>query len=187
MFSKCALRALLLGLALLFPPISAMTYAQGRQAAFQSVNFPKRYIRHRQSLGYVDEINGALAKKDATFIIVPGLAGRCSSFESTNYPGHFLRHQNFRIKLAKRTDEQLFKDDATFCIRTGMANSSASSFESVNAPNHFIRHRNFELWLDRRDPSPLFRKDATFHILPGVSVIIDDGAKLNPAPISAGR
>ena len=172
---RTAQRVLILAFALLFPPLATMTYAQGREASFKSWNFQTRYIRHRNSLGFLEEIRDRLGKKDASFRIVPALWGnRCSSFESMNYPGHYLRHQNFRIKLARNTGDELFKKDATFCIKQGFANSTWSSFESINAPNHYIRHSNFELWLHRYDGTPLFRKDATFMITaPGGDVPID--------------
>jgi len=169
---------------LLLPQLS---YAQ-EPNSFRSWNYPDRYIRHRLSLGYIDPIieRDKLGRKDATFRLVPGLAGRCRSFESVNYPGHFLRHQNYRLKLAKKTDDQLFKEDATFCIVGGLANSEGSSFESVNLPKHYIRHSNFELWLGKSDGSPLFKKDATFSISRPLTVYppsqkVDDGPILIPA------
>jgi hypothetical protein len=100
---------------------------------------------------------------------VPGLAGRCRSFESVNYPGHFLRHQNYRLKLAPRSDDELFRKDATFCFRTGLASSQARSFESFNFPGHYIRHSNFELWIARADGTALFKKDATYFIAPALT------------------
>jgi len=140
-------------------------------------------------LGYVDRIvaRDKLGRKDATFRLVPGLAGRCSSFESVNYPGHFLRHQNYRLKLAKKTDDKLFKDDATFCVVWGLANSSGRSFESVNFPKHYIRHSNFELWLAKSDGSKLFKKDATFFIEPPLTVYlpsVSHGDDVQQNPIS---
>lgn len=152
-------------------------------------NPPAFYIRHRNSLFRIDKINAndRLGRKDATFRRVAGLAGRCDSFESANYPGHFLRHQNFRLKLAKRTDDQLFKDDATFCLVRGLDGSVGNSFESINSPGHYIRRRNFELWLDRADGSALFRREATFIKSPDLinnlpARIIDEGSRLNPVP-----
>ena len=151
--------------------LSQLSYAQ-EPNSFRSWNYPDRYIRHRNSLGYIDPIvaNDKLGRKDATFRLVPGLAGRCRSIESVNYPGHFLRHQNYRLKLAKQTDDQLFKEDATFCVVRGLASSNGRSFESVNFPKHYIRHSNFELWLAKSDGSPLFKKDATFIISPPLTV-----------------
>jgi hypothetical protein len=106
--------------------------------SFRSWNFPDHYIRHRNSLGRIDKIvaSDKLGRNDGTFRIVPGLAGQCRSFESVNYPGHFLRHQNYRLKLAPRSDDELFRKDATFCFRTGLASSQARSFESFNIPGH---------------------------------------------------
>jgi hypothetical protein len=135
--------------------------------SFQSYNFSDRYIRHRNFLGYLEPISDELGRKDATYKLVPGLANsKCSSFESVNFPGHFLRHENFRLKLARRINQRLFREDATFCIKTRLFgdNTSSWSFESLNFPGHYIRHKNFELWIDPSDGSDLFRKDATFSI-----------------------
>ena len=159
--------------------LSQVSYAQ-EPSSFRSWNYPDRYIRHRFALGYIDPIieRDRLGRQDATFRLVPGLAGRCQSFESVNYPDHFLRHQNYRLKLAAQTDDQLFKEDATFCEVSGLASSQNRSFESLNFPRHYIRHSNFELWLGQSDGSPLFKKDATFIISPPLTahpplVIID--------------
>jgi hypothetical protein len=167
--------------------VSQVSHAQ-EPNSFRSLNYPDRYIRHRASLGYVDPIvaSDKLGRKDATFRLVPGLAGKCRSFESVNYPGHFLRHQSYRLKLAKQTDGQLFKDDATFCVVRGLANPEGRSFESVNFPKHYIRHSNFELWIGKSDGSQLFKKDATFMISRPLTVhppagTIDEETNLIPA------
>jgi len=148
---------------------SASVYSQssGEVVSFRSYNFGDRYIRHRNFLGYLEPINDELGRKDATYKLVPGLANRnCTSFESVNFPGHFLRHENFQLKLARRINQRLFSEDATFCIKSALFGNDASSwsFESLNFPGHYIRHRNFELWIDPSDGSDLFRKDATFGI-----------------------
>jgi hypothetical protein len=157
-------------------------------SSFESLNYPQYYIRHRLSLGYIDKIvaSDRLGRTDATFRVVSGLAGRCSSFESVNYPGHFLRHQNYRLKLAPRAGDDLFKADATFCVKRGLFSSGLLSFESLNLPGHYIRHSNFELWIARSDGSTLFKQDATFRRAPaltthGPSVPFDHGTNLVPA------
>ena len=129
---------------------------------------PDHYIRHRDDLGRIVAAD-KLGRKDGTFRIVPGLAGQCRSFESVNYPGHFLRHQDYRVKLAPRANDELFRRDATFCVRTGLANSQPRSFESFNVPSHCIRHTNFELWIARADGTALFKKDPTYCIAPAVT------------------
>src|SRR5262249_19646627 len=105
----------------------------GVMDSFRSWNYPGRYVRHRSFLAFIDPIaaNDMLGRRDATFRLVPGLAGGGRSFESVNYPGFFLRHENYRLKLAKQTDGQLFKEDATFRIVPGLANPDGLSFESV--------------------------------------------------------
>jgi hypothetical protein len=172
MYFNSVLKGLIVGTAVsLSLLLSQLSYAQELNS-YRSWNYPDRYIRHRLSLGYIDVIvaSDKLGREDATFRLVPGLAGRCNSFESVNYPDHFLRHQDFRLKLAKQTDDQLFKKDATFCVVGGLASSDGRSFESVNFPKHYIRHSNFELWLAKTDESPLFKKDATFSISPALTL-----------------
>ena len=173
---KCL--SFVLGALLLIPAAVLITDSSHAQAptevSFESYNFPGRYIRHRDSLGFVEKLQDRLAKKDGTFRIVPGLAGKCRSFESVNYPNHFLRHENFRLKLARRSNDQLFLEDATFCFVPGLADATWYSFESVNLPGHYVRHKNFELWLERNDGGKLFRESATFRTAaPGGGVRID--------------
>lgn len=146
---------------------SVPTQAQSFSSySFRSYNAPNRYIRHKNLLSYLEPINDELGRKDATYKLVPGLANsNCKSFESVNFPGHFLRHEGLRLKLARRSNKQLFKEDATFCIVPGLFgnNNSVISFESLNFPGHYIRHRNFELWVEATDGRDIFRKDATFY------------------------
>jgi Alpha-L-arabinofuranosidase B (ABFB) domain len=146
---------------------SVYSQSRGEVVSFSSHNFPDRYIRHRNFFGYLEPIGDDLARKDATYKLVAGLTNRnCTSFESVNFPGHFLRHENFRLKLARRINQRLFREDATFCIKNRLFgdDSSSWSFESINFPGHYIRHKNFELWVEPSDGSDLFRKDATFGI-----------------------
>jgi hypothetical protein len=162
-------RSLSIVVMLLVAPLvgAAPAGSQGEEGnSFRSWNFPDHYIRHRDRLGRVDKIvaSDKLGRNDGTFRIVPGLAGQCRSFESVNYPGHFLRHQDYRVKLAPRSDDELFRKDATFCFRMGLASSQARSFESFN----YMRHKNFELWIARAD-SALFKKDATYFIAPALT------------------
>jgi hypothetical protein len=88
---------------------------------FQSLNFQDRFIRHRDFLIYLEPVRSGPALNDAAFNVVPGLAGSCNSFESRNFPNFYIRHQNLRLKLNKFENEALFRKDATFCIRQGLA------------------------------------------------------------------
>ena len=167
-------QGLSIAMRVLVAPLGGASPAGGQSEegnSLRSWNFPDHYIRHRDDLGRIDKIVAAdkLGRKDGTFRIVLGFAGQCRSFESVNYPGHFLRHQDYRVKLAPRANDELFRRDATFCVRTGLANSQARSFESFNLPGHCIPHTNFELWIARADGTALFKKDPTYFIAPAVT------------------
>ena len=157
------LSGLILGLVSFLPLLPSPTYAQSSEHSYLSFEFPDRYIRHRNFLAYIEPINSELDSKDATFVIVPGLANRnCFSFEARYVRGDYLRHQNFRLKLAKFENQKLFREDATFCFRDGLARAKDYSFELFNFPKHFIRHRGFELMISPDDGSIGFKRDATF-------------------------
>jgi hypothetical protein len=108
-----------------------------------------------------------LDRKNSTFRIVNGLAEPGVSLESLNYPGHYLRHRDFEIWLDKLegSDTDLFREDATFQRRPGLADESCVSFEAYSYKGYFIRHRNFDLYLEKED-TDVFRADATFMVKP---------------------
>jgi Alpha-L-arabinofuranosidase B (ABFB) domain len=134
----------------------------GKTRSLQSVNYPDRYVRNRNGLGMLDQVNGAdsaQARRDATFTVVAGLANKqCSSFISQD--GRYLRHFSFRIRLDTADGSSLFKKDATFCERPGLNGSVL--LESYNYPGRFIRHYDFALRLDRYEYTQVFRADASF-------------------------
>jgi Alpha-L-arabinofuranosidase B (ABFB) domain len=141
--------------------------------SFRSVNFPDRFIRHRNFLSELEPVVSDLDKRDASFRTIAGLSiqgGGAVSWESVNFPNHFLRHQDFRLKLQPRpplgsSELDLFDQDATFFIIPGFADNSKASFRSRNFTNRFLRHRDFHLFLDELDLSrDIDRKDATFQI-----------------------
>lgn len=146
------------------PASTGFSALMNSESSFQTSNFPDRFIRHANYLGFVEPANGNYGS--ITFRVVPGLGGRCVSLQSTDVPDHFLRHQNWRIKLSRIDSDGNMRADATFCMMPGLASTNGISFEAISAPGHFIRHRNFELWLDRPDESDLFRKDSTFLAAP---------------------
>jgi Alpha-L-arabinofuranosidase B (ABFB) domain len=137
----------------------------GGRLAFTSWNFHSYWIRQRDFLCYIEQISrgDVIGCKDATFRGVPGLAGKGWSFESERFPGHFWRHENSRLKLRKFQDNKLFRADATFYYKRGLADRiNGRSFESFNFPRHYIRHRNFELMISPFENSDSFKGDATF-------------------------
>jgi hypothetical protein len=147
--------------------------------SLESLNFPGRFVRHRNFLGELTEVVSDLDRHDATFSIGtnPGV-GEKAWFRPVNFPLHALRHQDFRIKLHEwnmplvppgelgiawneSPEQLLLREDATFYMRQGRADPGAVSFESFNFPGHFLRHRNFELFIDSADDD-LARQDSTF-------------------------
>jgi len=190
MYRITAPKCLALGVAIIFLLPSNQSYSQ--EHSFQSVNFPDRFMRHRNFLLFIEPTTDELSAKDSVFVVIPGLAGQCHSFIPKNIAGgptgFFVRHQNFRVKLSREApDDKPFRQDATFCFRNPpfgdrQARENAFAFESLNFPNHFIRHRDFELLVTQNDGSDQFKKDATF-ISVGPRrppVRIDEGTNLNP-------
>jgi hypothetical protein len=151
--------------------LDAQTFAgQPLTAAnsLQSVNFPGFFMRHAFFLGEISQIGTPLDRADSTFIVRSGLNGAPGSvsFESVNFPNHFLRHQDFRLKLHPRDESELYRNDATFFPRPGLADGQTTSYESANFPGRFIRHRDFHLWVEGNDGSQLFQMDASFRLDP---------------------
>lgn len=139
--------------------------AEANMVSLQSLNYPDRFIRHKDFKGELMKISTDQDKKDATFKIVPGLADNTMiSFESVNMPGYYLRHENFRIHLHEKSDDQLFKEDVTFKKVPGLADSTWTSFESYNFPGRYIRHRDYHLYLEEGSDE-LFKADVTFKIV----------------------
>lgn len=109
---------------------------EGDTYSFQSLNYPDRYIRHRNFLVELTAVSSELDKKDASFKVVKGLWGNETiSFESVNYPGYYLRHEGFVLKLHKATPDELFKKDASFKCWQSPIDENKVCFESVNYPS----------------------------------------------------
>jgi hypothetical protein len=129
---------------------------------WESYNLNTYYIRHLNGRGRIDQNVTPLA--DEEFFMVSGLATddpSAVSFESINFPNRYLRHRNGEIWLDDCDGSTLFKADATFWKRAGLANSANRSFESYNYPGEYIRHSNYLLC---RQPitTDLDKNDATF-------------------------
>jgi hypothetical protein len=129
--------------------------------SLRSVNYPDRYVRVRDGLGFLDQVNGG-AQQEATFTIVKGLANAdCVSFRTSG--GQYLRHFRFRIMAADADGSRQFREDATFCQHKGSVKGSVS-YESFNFPGRYLRHRDFQLWVDPYQNTQLFHADSSFTI-----------------------
>jgi hypothetical protein len=148
--------------------------------ALKSMNFPDRFIRHQNFLGELSQIQSDLDRQDATFWIQDGVRfGDIVMLSSVNFPLHAFRHQDFRLKLHQKNlghlnpppelgsshsetpEERLLREDSSFFLVPGLADSALVSFRSFNFPDRFIRHRDFHLFVEPVD-SDLARRDATF-------------------------
>ncbi|WP_433615815.1 AbfB domain-containing protein [Dactylosporangium sp. CA-139114] len=106
-----------------------------------------RYARHMNGLGYTETVSSGsdqLLRQDATWRVVPGLAGGCYSLQASNYPGYYLRHQNGRVKISADDGTALTRADATWCAKTAPGGVRLASW---NFPGSYLRHINAELWL----------------------------------------
>ena len=92
-----------------------------KSVSLRSRNYPRRWMRHQNSRIKFDEYDrgsappSELFMNDASFEMVPGLAGKCISFRSVNYPDRYIRHRNFELWIDVPDKSQLFTLDATFC------------------------------------------------------------------------
>lgn len=81
----------------------------------------------------------------------------------------FLRHDGGAgvVSSVTGSSSDTDKQDATFDVVPGRADSSCYSLRSRNAPDHYLRHRSFRIELAPDDGSPLFAADSTFCAQPG--------------------
>jgi hypothetical protein len=83
--------------------------------SFESVNFPGRFLRHRNNEIWLDPNDGSAGfRAAATWFRRAGLANSSwSSYESFNFPGQYMRHSNFLMILGT-VSGSLQQADATF-------------------------------------------------------------------------
>ncbi|MFF5158247.1 AbfB domain-containing protein [Streptomyces sp. NPDC000348] len=91
--------------------------------------------------------------------------GQYASLRVTT-PGHtdrYVRHQDGAVFTAVvgGGSDALLKNDATWRIVPGLADSTCSSFESRNYPGEYLRHRDHRVYKEGGS-GDLFRADATF-------------------------
>ncbi|KAL4861713.1 Arabinosidase B [Aspergillus spectabilis] len=92
--------------------------------------------------------------------------GDTVSFQATTsgYTSRYIAHTDSTINTQDVTSSSSssVKEQASWSVREGLANSACFSFESVDIPGSYIRHSGFELLLNEDDGSKLFAEDATF-------------------------
>ncbi|WP_432061464.1 AbfB domain-containing protein [Streptomyces sp. S1] len=156
--------------------------------SYESLNFPGAYLRHYADNVYLARSGGANPwdsassfAADATWntgepalwrssVLLPTDVRRSLRVATWGHTDRYLRHVDSlaRTEVVNGNSAALLKQDATFTVRRGLADSSCYSFESVNYPGRFLRHANSRVGTAADDGTALFRQDATFCARPGV-------------------
>ncbi|KAJ5602027.1 hypothetical protein N7510_011561 [Penicillium lagena] len=93
-------------------------------------------------------------------------AGSSISLRATTpgYTTRYIAHNGSTVntQVVSSSSTTVLKQQASWTVTTGLANSGCFSFESVDTPGSFIRHYNFELLLNANDGTKQFYEDATF-------------------------
>ncbi|MEV1011383.1 AbfB domain-containing protein [Streptomyces sp. NPDC049881] len=157
--------------------------------SLESLNFPGHYLRHHADNVYLARSGGPNAwdtptsfAADATWNLGEPALWRSSVSLATDarqslrvttpgYTDRYLRHAGGLgyTEVVNAGSAALLKQDATFTVRRGLADSSCYSLESVNQPGQFLRHADSRVRLAADDGSDLFRQDATFCARRGVN------------------
>ncbi|WP_431729451.1 AbfB domain-containing protein [Verrucosispora sp. TAA-831] len=97
-------------------------------------------------------------------VALPVGARRSLQVTTPGHTGRYLRHQNglAYTEIVTEGSAALLKQDATYTIRTGLADGSCYSFESVNYPGQYLRHADSRVRNSPDDGSALMRADATW-------------------------
>ncbi|KAB8199924.1 Arabinosidase B [Aspergillus parasiticus] len=83
---------------------------------------------------------------------------------TAGYTTRYLAHSGSTVntQVVSSTSTTALKQQASWTVRTGLANSACFSFDSVDTPGSYIRHYNFALLLNASDGTKQFYEDATF-------------------------
>ncbi len=124
--------------------------------AFESVNYPGRFIRHQHyRLKLHAHEDAALFMKDASFRFLYPIT--CIGFQSRNYPIHFwgLKNNDAYIDLSSQYQWIVVSPGLT-------GHPHTVSFRACNDATKYLRHANFNLQQHSFHDSTLYRLDATF-------------------------
>jgi hypothetical protein len=159
--------------------------SSGTGVKLESYNVRGSYLRHYDSAVYIARSGGpnpwdaaASFGPDSTWAVAPPWwhsgadlpVGEAHSLRVTT-PGfttRYLRHLDgdARTDVVDAASPDLLKQDATFYVRRGLADSTCYSFESRNFPGQYLRHRDFRVRKEAGSGA-LYEADATFCAQPG--------------------
>jgi hypothetical protein len=83
---------------------------------------------------------------------------------TAGYTTRYIAHTGSTVntQIVSSSSSAALKGQASWTVRSGLANSACVSFESKDTAGSFIRHYNFELQLAANDGSKQFHEDATY-------------------------
>jgi hypothetical protein len=127
--------------------------------AFQSKNFPTRYITAK-------DVNQQVRLEEGLSLlsIRPGIVKETISFGPSNQPNTVFRHSNFVLYTNNVDSSDLQRQDASFYVVRGLADPKGVSFKSYNFPNRYLRHSSFGFYLHPKQGDPTYLNDTTFYI-----------------------
>ena len=146
--------------------------AAGTPVSLQASNYTGSYLTAVNGTARLVTPANATDRQQATFRMVPGLAGQGVSFASATSANQYLRHQNNQILQQTSDGGDVFKRGASFLQHAflagtcGCTTGTCSSYESVDWPGYYVRHRNFSFYIDKLDGSDGFKQDASFCAAP---------------------
>ncbi|KAL3428528.1 alpha-L-arabinofuranosidase B domain protein [Phlyctema vagabunda] len=110
-----------------------------------------------------------VAAKYATTALTSGTAltvGSSISLRATTagYTTRYLAHTGTAVntQVVTSSSATTLKQQASWTVRAGLANSACVSFESRDTTGSYLRHNNFVLLVNANDNTKQFREDATF-------------------------
>jgi hypothetical protein len=151
------------------------TVATGAAVSLQASNYTTSYLTNVGGTARLVVPANASDRQQATFRLVPGLAGQGVSFQASTNAGQYLRHQNFQIFQQANDGGDLFKKGSTFVPRAGLAGTcgcntgACTSYESIDWPGYYLRHQNFGFYIAKPDGGPTYNQDASFCPAPGLT------------------
>ncbi|MEU8013468.1 AbfB domain-containing protein [Micromonospora parva] len=156
---------LMLGKGLSASIYTEITDLEGELNGF--LTYDRRVIKMDQAR--VRAVNTALINASRTIggsapVALPTNTRRSLQVTTPGYTNRYLRHQDSLAytEVVDAASSSLLKADATYTIRTGLADAACYSFESVNFPGQYLRHQNSRVRNSPDDGSALLRADATW-------------------------
>lgn len=121
----------------------------------------------------IEACTGAASQKFASLSAVALAPGTTLALQATTpcCTSSYVRHANGNglLSTITATSPSGDKQDATWVVRAGLANSACVSLESENYPNGYLRQRSSQIYQEQNDATNGFATDATFCPVPGKS------------------